>query len=46
MANTVLNQRLEAVDLKQSLWETRTALDTLLAWPEESSAPTPGEPRP
>lgn len=46
MANTLLNQRLEAVDLEQSLWETRIALDTLLAWPEESSAPTPGEPRP
>jgi len=42
MANTLLNQRLEAVDLEQSLWEIRIALDTLLAWPAETSAPNPG----
>ncbi len=46
MANTLLNQRLEAVDLEQSLWEIRIALDTLLAWPAETSAPAPGKYRP
>jgi outer membrane protein TolC len=46
MANTLLNQRLEAVDLEQSLWEIRIALDTLLAWPAEASTPAPGEHRP
>jgi cobalt-zinc-cadmium efflux system outer membrane protein len=46
LANTLLNQRLEAVDLEQSLWEIRIALDTLLAWPEEATTPVPGELRP
>jgi outer membrane protein TolC len=46
LANTLLNQRLEAVDLEQSLWEIRIALDTLLAWPEEATTPVPGEHRP
>ncbi len=41
MANTLLNQRLEAVDLEQSLWEIRIALDTLLAWPDEASLSSP-----
>lgn len=31
---TLLNKRLEASDLEQSLWDTRIALDTLLARPE------------
>ena len=46
MANTLLNQRLEAVGLEQSLWEIRIALDTLLAWPEETALTTLGEPSP
>jgi outer membrane protein TolC len=46
MANTLLNQRLEAVNLEQSLWEIRIALDTLLAWPAETSALPPGEHQP
>jgi hypothetical protein len=46
MANTLLNKRLEAVDLEQSLWEIRIALDTLLAWPGETSTLTPGESQP
>ncbi|MEJ2723866.1 MAG: TolC family protein [Deltaproteobacteria bacterium] len=46
MANTLLNKRLEAVDLEQSLWEIRIALDTLLAWPDETSMSTDGENRP
>jgi cobalt-zinc-cadmium efflux system outer membrane protein len=43
MANTLLNKRLEAVDMEQSLWEIRIALDTLLAWPGETSRSTAGE---
>jgi cobalt-zinc-cadmium efflux system outer membrane protein len=46
MANTLLNKRLEAVDMEQSLWEIRIALDTLLAWPGETSASTAGEGQP
>jgi outer membrane protein TolC len=46
MANTLLNQRLEVVDMEQSLWEIRIILDTLLAWPEETSITPPGEPSP
>jgi cobalt-zinc-cadmium efflux system outer membrane protein len=46
MANTLLNKRLEAVDMEQSLWEIRIALDTLLAWPGEASSSTAGEGRP
>jgi outer membrane protein, heavy metal efflux system len=46
MANTLLNKRLEAVNMEQSLWEIRIALDTLLAWPGEASASTAGEGRP
>jgi outer membrane protein TolC len=46
MANTLLNKRLEAVDLEQSLWQIRIALDTLLAWPEETSTPAHEEQRP
>lgn len=36
MADTLLNRQLEALDLEQSLWEVRIALDTLLAWPDEA----------
>jgi outer membrane protein TolC len=46
MANTLLSKRLETVDLEQSLWEIRIALDTLLAWPAETTPPAPGEQRP
>jgi cobalt-zinc-cadmium efflux system outer membrane protein len=46
MANTLLNKRLEVVDMEQALWEIRIALDTLLAWPGETSASTAGENRP
>jgi cobalt-zinc-cadmium efflux system outer membrane protein len=46
MANTLLNKRLEAIDMEQSLWEIRIALDTLLAWPDETSTPTDGEGQP
>ena len=46
MSNTLFNQRLEAIDLEQSLWQIRIALDTLMAWPEEASAPAPGDPPP
>jgi cobalt-zinc-cadmium efflux system outer membrane protein len=46
MANTLLNKRLEALDLELSLWEIRIALDTLLAWPGETSTSTDGESRP
>jgi cobalt-zinc-cadmium efflux system outer membrane protein len=46
MANTLLSKRLEAVDMEQSLWEIRIALDTLLAWPDETSTPTDGEGQP
>ncbi len=46
MANTLLNKRLEAVDLEQSLWEIQIALDTLLAWPDETSALPAGESQP
>ena len=41
MANTLLSKRLETVDLEQSLWQIRIALDTLLAWPEETSSRNP-----
>ena len=37
MANTLLTKRLEAINLEQFLWEIRIALDTLLAWPAETS---------
>jgi hypothetical protein len=37
MANTLLTKRLEAINLEQSLWEIRIALDTLLAWPGETT---------
>ena len=33
MENTLLNKRLELLDLEQALWETRIALDTVLALP-------------
>ena len=33
MENTLLNKRLELLDLEQALWETRIALDTVLAVP-------------
>jgi outer membrane protein TolC len=46
MANTLLNKQIEAVDLEQSLWEIRIALDTLLAWPEEPSTSTDAGSRP
>jgi cobalt-zinc-cadmium efflux system outer membrane protein len=37
MANTLLTKRLEAINLEQSLWQIRIALDTLLAWPGETT---------
>lgn len=40
MANTLLNQQVELVDLDQSLWHDRINLDTLLAWPDESPTTT------
>jgi outer membrane protein TolC len=43
MANTLLNQQLEIVDLEQSLWQARIALDTLLAWPDEVPTTTAQE---
>jgi cobalt-zinc-cadmium efflux system outer membrane protein len=46
MANTLLSKRLENVDLEQSLWQIRINLDTLLAWPEETSGRDLGESEP
>jgi outer membrane protein TolC len=46
MANTLLNKRLENVDLEQSLWQIRITLDTLLAWPEEAPSRNAGESEP
>jgi outer membrane protein, heavy metal efflux system len=44
MENTLLNKRLEAADLEQSLWDARIALDSLLAWPEgDAAAPSTGK---
>jgi len=34
LETTLLQRRLEAIDLQQALWRVRIALDTLLAWPE------------
>lgn len=34
--NTVVNKKIESLDLTQALWDTRIALDTLLGWPEET----------
>jgi len=36
MQNTLLNKQLEQADLEQAQWETRIALDTLLAWPDDT----------
>jgi outer membrane protein TolC len=35
MQNTLVNKRLEMIDLSKTLWDTRIALDTLLGWPDE-----------
>ena len=42
MQNTLVNKRIEAADLQQAQWDTRIALDTLLAWPG-SENPSPAE---
>lgn len=42
MQATLMNKRIEAADLRQAQWETRIALDTLLAWPV-SENPMPAE---
>lgn len=34
LERTLLDVRLEVIDLDRALWEVRIALDTLLAWPE------------
>lgn len=38
METTWINKRLERIDIRQSQWEIRTALQTLLALPEDSLA--------
>lgn len=40
MQSTLLSKQLEQTDLTQARWETRIALDTLLAWPETTSKET------
>ena len=34
LETTLLDNRLEVIDLAQALWQVRIALDTLLAWPD------------
>jgi len=36
METTWVNKRLEEIDLEQSQWDNRIALETLLAWPDSS----------
>lgn len=38
MQTTLLNKQLEVADLRQSLWDNRIALDTLLTWPQRDNA--------
>ncbi len=42
MQVTLMNKRIEAADLRQARWDTRIALDTLLAWPVPEN-PIPAE---
>ncbi|MHB8727744.1 MAG: TolC family protein [Sulfuricaulis sp.] len=39
MQATLMNKRIEAADLRQAQWDTRIALDTLLAWPDAETPP-------
>lgn len=38
--NTLLTKQTEVIDLRQSLWDARISLETLLGWPVDTQHPT------
>lgn len=38
--NTLLTKQTEVIDLRQSLWDARISLETLLGWPVDTQDPT------